>query len=88
MLHIYMLSLLLTTATLKPIIVFFFQLEDTRTTDRKQTFLGYIVEVVQKKFPDLQDFSEELYLDGATTGELSISRQNVCQCIVVCARSF
>ena len=66
----------------------FFQLEDTRTTDRKQTFLGYIVEVVQKKFPDLQDFSEELYLDGATTGELSISRQYVCQCIVVRARSF
>lgn len=43
------------------------KLEDTRTTDRKTTFLGYIVEVVQKKFPDLQDFSEELYLDGATT---------------------
>lgn len=82
-----MLSLHLTTATLKHTIVFF-QLEDTRTTDRKQTFLGYIVEVVQKKFPDLQDFSEELYLDGATTGKLSISRQNVCQCIVVCVRLF
>ncbi|KAL9956184.1 hypothetical protein ACROYT_G037628 [Oculina patagonica] len=43
------------------------KLEDTRTTDRKQTFLSYIVEIVQKRFPDLQDFSEELYLDGATT---------------------
>ena len=46
-----------------------FQLEDTRTTDRKQTFLSYVVGIVQKKFPDLQDFAEELYLDGATTGE-------------------
>jgi len=44
-----------------------YKLEDTRTTDRKQTFLSYIVDVVQKKFPDLQDFADELYLDGATT---------------------
>ena len=49
--------------------LFNLQLEDTRTTDRKQTFLSYIVSVVQKRFPDLQDFAEELYLDGATTGE-------------------
>lgn len=52
----------------KHTIVLIFQLEDTRTTDRKQTFLSYIVEIVQKKFPDLHDFPEELYLDGATTG--------------------
>ena len=44
------------------------QLEDTRTTNRKQTFLSYVVEVVHRKFPDLVDFSEELYLDGATSG--------------------
>ena len=62
--------------------IFNFQLEDTRSTDRKTTFLGYIVEVVQKKFPDLQDFSEELYLDGATTGEHSISRLSTCLFIV------
>lgn len=43
------------------------KLEDTRTTDRKQTFLSYIVSVVEKKFLDLRDFDQELYLDGATT---------------------
>lgn len=43
------------------------KLEDTRTTDRKQTFLSYIVDVVRRKFPGLQDFGDELYVDGATT---------------------
>ncbi|KAJ7390170.1 hypothetical protein OS493_026677 [Desmophyllum pertusum] len=43
------------------------KLEDTRSTDRKQTFLSYIADIVQRKFPELSDFSEELYLDGATT---------------------
>lgn len=43
------------------------KLEDTRSTDRKQTFLSYIVDVVRRKFPDLQDFADDLYVDGATT---------------------
>lgn len=43
------------------------KLEDTRTTDRRQTFLAYIVDVVHKKFPGIKDFAEELFLDGATT---------------------
>ena len=49
----------------------YLQLEDTRTTDRKHTFLSFIADVVQRKFPDVQDFADELYLDGATTGNHS-----------------
>lgn len=43
-------------------------MEDTRTTDRKQTFLAYLVETVRRSFPDVCNFYDELHLDGATQG--------------------
>ncbi|KAK3756002.1 hypothetical protein QZH41_013189 [Actinostola sp. cb2023] len=43
-----------------------YKMEDTRTTDRKQTFLAYLVETVRRNFPEISNFYEELHLDGAT----------------------
>ncbi|XP_031555885.1 formin-like protein 3 isoform X2 [Actinia tenebrosa] len=43
-----------------------YKMEDTRTTDRKQTFLAYLVETVRRSFPDVCNFYEELHLEGAT----------------------
>ena len=71
-LDIYLISFL-TSNTAVTLINFNFQLEDTRTTDRRQTFLGYIADVVHRKFPEINDFAEELYLDGATTGKHPVS---------------
>lgn len=31
------------------------------------------MDVVRRKFPDLQDFADDLYVDGATTGKPSIT---------------
>ncbi|XP_048575973.1 formin-like protein isoform X2 [Nematostella vectensis] len=43
-----------------------YKLEDTRTTDRRQSFLAYLVQTVRTHFPELSNFDEELSLDGAS----------------------
>lgn len=49
-------------------------MDDTRTTDRKQTFLGYLVETVRRNFPEISNFYEELNLDGATQGAVLLNQ--------------
>lgn len=46
------------------------QLLDTKSTDRKQTLLHFIVSIVQEKYSDVQAFYTELhFLDKAALGE-------------------
>lgn len=46
------------------------QLLDTKSTDRKQTLLHYIVSIIQEKYPEVQNFYSELhFLDKAALGE-------------------
>ena len=44
------------------------QLTDTRSNDKKQTLLNYICNVVEKIFPHLLSFHEELKIDEACEG--------------------
>ena len=47
----------------------FFQLIDTKSTDKKQTLLHYIVNVLERYYPDVQHFYQELrYVDRASKG--------------------
>lgn len=49
---------------------FWFQLLDTKSTDRKQTLLHFIANVIQEKYPDVNNFYSELhFLDKAALGE-------------------
>lgn len=50
--------------------LFVFQLLDTKSTDRKQTLLHFIADVVQERYPDVHNFHSELhFLDKAALGE-------------------
>lgn len=52
-----------------------FQLLDTKSTNRKQTLLHFIANVVQDKFPDAGSFHAELhFLDQAALGEQGLAR--------------
>lgn len=43
---------------------------DTKSTDRKQTLLHFIVSIIQEKYPQVQAFYTELhFLDKAALGE-------------------
>lgn len=45
------------------------QLLDTKSTDRKQTLLHFIVDIIKEKYPELQTFYTELhFLDKAALG--------------------
>ena len=44
------------------------QLADTRSADRKQTLLHYIVDYVENHYPELATFYSELELEGAIGG--------------------
>lgn len=47
-----------------------FQLLDTKSTDRKQTLLHFIANVIQERYPDLNNFYSQLhFLDKAALGE-------------------
>jgi len=49
------------------------QLLDTKTSDKKLTLLHYIVQTVQLKFPEIQNFENELnFLEKASTGMLQL----------------
>lgn len=49
---------------------FWFQLLDTKSTDRQQTLLHFIANVIQKTYPDVNNFYCELhFLDKAALGE-------------------
>lgn len=49
---------------------FWFQLLDTKSTDRQQTLLHFIANVIQKTYPDVNNFYSELhFLDKAALGE-------------------
>ncbi|XP_015284431.1 PREDICTED: formin-like protein 1 [Gekko japonicus] len=51
---------------------------DMKSTDRKQTLLHYIVRVIQEKYPDLVNFSNELhFLDKAGAVSLDSVLQDV-----------
>lgn len=46
------------------------QLLDTKSTDRKETLMHFIVRIIQEKYPDVQNFYSELhFLDKAALGE-------------------
>lgn len=46
-----------------------FQLLDTKSTDRKQTLLHFIANVIQERYPDVNNFHSELhFLDKAALG--------------------
>jgi hypothetical protein len=50
--------------------VFSSQLLETKTTDRKQTLLHYIANVVREKYPGVALFYNELhYVEKAAAGE-------------------
>ena len=44
------------------------QLLDTKSLDRKQTLLHYIVHVVEMIYPNVLSFYEDLYIEEACTG--------------------
>lgn len=47
----------------------FFQLLDTKSTDRSQTLLQFITNIIQEKYPDLTNFHSELhFVDKAALG--------------------
>jgi len=46
-------------------------LVDTKSTDKKQTLLHYIVNVITQHYPDIQQFYNELrYVDRASKGNV------------------
>ena len=50
--------------------VFWFQLLDTKSQDKKLTLLHYIVQTVKEKFPEIVNFETELrYIEKAATGK-------------------
>lgn len=50
------------------------KLLDTKSTDRKQTLLHFIVSIIQEKYPEVRSFHAELhFLDKAALGELMSS---------------
>ncbi|XP_065183760.1 formin-like protein isoform X2 [Sycon ciliatum] len=53
------------------------RLLDTRSTDRKQNLLHFLVSTVEKNFPDITDFYEELNLAGATGVSMQTLAQDV-----------
>uniref|UniRef100_A0A665VG97 Formin-like protein 1 n=1 Tax=Echeneis naucrates TaxID=173247 RepID=A0A665VG97_ECHNA len=51
---------------------------DTKSTDRRQTLLHFIVSIIQDKYPELQSFYTELhFLDKASLVSLDSIRQDV-----------
>lgn len=49
--------------------IFIFQLLDTKSTDRSQTLLHFITNIIQEKYPDLVNFHTELhFVDKAGLG--------------------
>lgn len=49
------------------------KLLDTKSTDRKQTLLHFIVKIIQDKYPELQSFYTELhFLDKAGMGKSQV----------------
>lgn len=49
---------------------FLLKLLDTKSTDRKQTLLHFIVSIIQDKYPEVQSFYSELhFLDKAALGK-------------------
>jgi hypothetical protein len=47
----------------------FVQIANTKSVDNKSTLLNFLADVVEKRFPDVQDFGEELgNLDRASKG--------------------
>jgi len=46
-----------------------FQLSNTKTTDNRQTLMHFLVGIVEKQFPDIRDFSDELiHVEKAVRG--------------------
>lgn len=46
------------------------QLQDTKSTDRRQTLLHFLVSIIEEKYPQLHTFHTELrFLDKAALGE-------------------
>lgn len=44
---------------------------ETKTHDKKQTLLHYIVQTVSEKFPDITNFDSELmFIDKAAIGKI------------------
>lgn len=68
----------------------FRKLLETKSTDRKQTLLHFIVDIIHQKYPELRSFHNELqFTDKASQGTcvsaclppslLSVVCQSVCQ---------
>jgi hypothetical protein len=53
----------------------FVQIANTKSVDNKSTLLNFLADVVEKRFPDVQDFGEELgNLDRASKGIGKVSQ--------------
>ena len=52
------------------VVVVYFQLDNTKTVDNKQTLIHFLVETVEDKFPSCLTFSDELlHVKEAARGE-------------------
>lgn len=52
--------------------IFTFQLLETKSTDRSQTLLHFITNIVQEKYPDLANFYTDLhFVDKAALGKFT-----------------
>ena len=57
------------TYKFKKSLIFFPQLVDTKSGDKKTTLMHFLVQTVQDKFPELLNFDSELrFLDKAAVG--------------------
>lgn len=61
------------------------QLTNTKTQDGKQTLMHFLVDCIEKRFPDVMDFASELlHVEKAARGQRGFakqaSRKNVSAC--------
>lgn len=54
--------------------IFTFQLLETKSTDRSQTLLHFITNIIHEKYPDLVNFHTELhFVDKAALGKFTLT---------------
>lgn len=69
--------------TRNPLWHHFSQLLDTKSTDRSQTLLHFITNIIQEKYPDLANFHSDLhFVDKAALGISHQQKPSTAVCIV------
>ena len=59
-------------------------MSDTRSQDRKQTFLHYLVDALDKYYPDVGEFTAELNVTRASGGGFTIVCCTLVEAVFVC----